>query len=103
MVVYNVICNMALEVKKKWLEWIDKQLNVLSKSEKKNVTSILKFNLTKPPERSEYALKYHILDYNAIKHFINNEDKIPKEKIRKTFEEAGLHFNSQPEIIIEFP
>ena len=72
---------MALEVKKKWLEWIDKQLNVLSKSEKKNVTSILKFNLTKPQERSEYALKYHILDYNAIKHFINNEDKIPKKKI----------------------
>lgn len=103
MVVYNVICNMTLEVKEKWLEWIDKQLNVLSKSEKKNVTPILKFKLTKPPERSEYSVPYQTLDYNAIKHFINNEDKTPKEKIRKTFDEAGLHFNSKLEIIKEFP
>ncbi|MGB0396397.1 MAG: DUF4286 family protein, partial [Flavobacteriaceae bacterium] len=42
MIVYNVTCNVAPEVEKQWQEWIDLQLNDISKSKKISTTSILK-------------------------------------------------------------
>ena len=103
MVVYNVTCNVALEVEKKWLEWIDKQLNDLSKSENINTTSILKLNSTATTEGLVYAIQYQISDQNTLDHFINNEGKILKKKIRNKFGEGVLHFCSQLEIIKEYP
>lgn len=103
MVVYNVTCNVALEVEKKWLEWIDKQLNDLSKSENINTTSILKLNLTATTEGLVYVIQYQISDQNTLDHFINNEGKILKKKIRNKFGEGVLNFSSQLEIIKEYP
>ena len=74
MVVYNVTCNVALEVEKKWLEWIDKQLNDLSKSENINTTSILKLN-SKVVNKVRWTLKkkYHLkkLKVGHARHKIN--------------------------------
>ena len=42
MVVYNVTCNVALEIEEKWLEWIDLQLTDLSQSEKITSTTLLR-------------------------------------------------------------
>ena len=102
MVVYNVTCNLELEVEKKWSEGIDEKLYVLLKHEKIIAPSSLKLNLSVPPKRSIYALDYNILDQNAVEQFIYNVDKILKEKISKEFGEAVLNFSSQLEIMKEY-
>ena len=102
MVAYNVTFNLELEVEKKWSNGIDKKLYVLLKPEKIIHPSSLKLNLSAPPKRPVYDLHYKILDQNAVDQFINNVDKILKEKIRKKFGEAVLNFNSQLKIIKEY-
>ena len=102
MVVFNVTCNLELEVEKKWSNGIDKKLYVLLKPEKIIHPSSLKLNLSAPPKRSVYALHYKILDQNTVNQFINNVDKILKEKISKKFGEAVLNFRSQLEIMKEY-
>ena len=37
MILYNVTCNVTQEVENQWLEWVDLQLNNISKSEKEIV------------------------------------------------------------------
>ena len=102
MVAYNVTFNLELEVEKKCLEGIDEKLDDLLKPEKIIDPSSLKLNLSAPPKRPVYDLHYKILDQNAVDQFINNVDKILKEKIRKKFGEAVLNFNSQLKIIKEY-
>ena len=103
MIVYNVTCNVAPEVKNQWLEWVDLQLNNISKSEKTIGTSILKLNTNSPTEEAVYALQYQITDHNALENFLNNEDKTLKDRIKTDFGEAVLHFSSQLEIIKKYP
>ena len=98
MIVYNVTCNVAPEVEKQWQEWIDLQLNDISKSKKISTTSILKLNTNTPTEGIVYALQYQIKDHNTLENFLKNEDQTLKDRIRD-FGEAVLHFSSQLEII----
>ncbi|MAG18591.1 MAG: hypothetical protein CMB98_00750 [Flavobacteriaceae bacterium] len=103
MIVYNVTCNVAPEVENQWLEWVDLQLNNISKSEKIIGTSILKLNTNSPTEEAVYALQYQIKDHNTLENFLNNEDKTLKDRIKMDFGEAVLHFSSQLEIIKKYP
>ena len=103
MIVYNVTCNVAPEVENEWLEWVDLQLNNISKSEKIIGTSILKLNTNSPTEEAVYALQYQITDHNTLENFLNNEDKTLKDRIKMDFGEAVLHFSSQLEIIKKYP
>ena len=103
MIVYNVTCNVAPEVENEWLEWVDLQLNNISKSEKTIGTSILKLNTNSPTEEAVYALQYQITDHNTLENFLNNEDKTLKDRIKMDFGEAVLHFSSQLEIIKKYP
>ena len=103
MIVYNVTCNVAPEVEKQWLEWVDLQLNNISKSEKIIGISILKLNTNSPTEEAVYALQYQITDHNTLENFLNNEDKTLKDRIKMDFGEAVLHFSSQLEIIKKYP
>ena len=103
MIVYNVTCNVAPEVENQWLEWVDLQLNNISKSEKIIGTSILKLNTNSPTEEAVYALQYQITDHNTLENFLNNEDKTLKDRIKMDFGEAVLHFSSQLEIIKKYP
>ena len=103
MIVYNVTCNVAPEVENQWLEWVDLQLNNISKSEKIIGTSILKLNTNSQTEEAVYALKYQIKDHNTLENFLNNEDKTLKDRIKMDFGEAVLHFSSQLEIIKKYP
>lgn len=102
MIVYNVTCNVALEIEKKWLDWVDLQLNELSKSEKITATSILKLDSKTPSEGAIYALQYHISDQITLQHFLKNEDQSLKKQIKIQFGDAVLHFSSQLEIIKEY-
>ena len=103
MIVYNVTCNVAPEVENEWLEWVDLQLNNISKSEKIIGISILKLNTNSPTEEAVYALQYQITDHNTLENFLNNEDKTLKDRIKMDFGEAVLHFSSQLEIIKKYP
>ncbi|MEC8636148.1 MAG: DUF4286 family protein [Bacteroidota bacterium] len=103
MIVYNVTCNVAPEVEKQWLEWIDLQLNDISKSEKISGSSILKLNTNNPKEGAVYALQYQISDHNSLQNFLENEDQVLKKQIKIQFGEAVLHFSSQLHIIKEYP
>jgi hypothetical protein len=57
MIIYNVTCNVVLEAEKKWLDWIDLELNELSKSQKITATTILKLDNNTPSEVAIYALQ----------------------------------------------
>ena len=72
---------MAPEVEKQWLEWIDLQLNDISKSKKISGTSILKLNANKPMEGVVYALQYKISNHDLLQSFIKIEDQVLKEQI----------------------
>ena len=102
MICYNVTCNVAQEVENQCLEWVDLQLNNISKSEKISGTSILKLNTNSPAEEAVYALQYQIKDHNTLENFLNNEDKTLKDRIKMVFGEAVLHFSSQFEIIKKY-
>ena len=102
MILYNVTCNVAPEVENQWLEWIDLQLNSISKSEKISSTSILKLKSNSPSEKSVYALQYQIKDHNTLENFLNKEDKTLKDRIKMDFGETVLHFSSQLEIIKKY-
>ena len=103
MIVYNVTCNVAPEIEKRWLEWIDLQLNNLSKSEKKSATSILKLNTNSSENEAVYALQHQIYNRNSLQSFLNNEDKVLKKQINTVFGKSVLHFSSQLEIIKKYP
>ena len=103
MILYNVTCNVAPEVENQWLEWVDLQLNNISKSENISGTSILKLNTNSQTEEAVYALQYQIKDHNTLENFLNNEDKTLKDRIKMDFGEAVLHFSSQLEIIKKYP
>jgi len=102
MILYNVTCNVAPEVENQWLEWVDLQLNNISKSEKITGTSILKLNTNSPTEEAVYALQYQIKDHNTLENFLNKEDKTLKDRIKMDFGETVLHFSSQLEIIKKY-
>ena len=103
MIVYNVTCNVTPKVENQWLEWVDLQLNNISKSEKIIGPSILKLNTNSQTEEAVYALQYQITDHNTLENFLNNEDKTLKDRIKMDFGEAVLHFSSQLEIIKKYP
>ena len=102
MIVHNVTCNVAPEVENQWLEWVDLQLNNISKSEKIIGPSILKLNTNSPTGKAIYALQCQITDHNTLENFLNNEDKTLKDRIKMDFGEAVLHFSSQLEIIKKY-
>ena len=102
MILYNVTCNVTQEVENQWLEWIDLQLNNISKSEKISGISILKLNTNISTEEVVYAIQYQIRDHNTLENFLNNEDKTLKDRIKMDFGEAVLHFSSQLEIIKKY-
>lgn len=102
MIVYNVTCNVAPEVEKQWLEWVDLQLNEISKSDKINAATILKVNNNPNSEGVIYALQYHIYNHDSLQNFLKKEDQVLKEQIKVQFGEAVLHFSSQLEIIKEY-
>ena len=102
MILFNVTCNVAPEVENQWLEWVDLQLNNISKSENIIGTSILKLNTNSPTEEAVYPLQYQIKDHNTLENFLNNEDKTLKDRIKMDFGEAVLHFSSQLEIIKKY-
>jgi hypothetical protein len=91
------------ELENEWLEWIDLQLDNISKSEKISGTSILKLNNNSPTEEVVYALQYQITDHNTLENFLKNEDKTLKDRIKMDFGEAVLHFSSQLEFIKKYP
>ena len=103
MTVYNVTCNVAREVEKKWLKWVDLRLNQISKSEKISATTILKLTTNTPKEDAIYALQYQISDQNSIQNFLENEDQVLKKQIKIQFGEAVLHFSSQLKILKQYP
>ena len=67
--VYNVTCNVALDVEKKWLEWVDLRLNLISKSKKIITNSILKIDTNTPLKTALYALKYQFSDNDKLQFF----------------------------------
>lgn len=103
MIVYNVTCNVAPEIEKRWLEWIDLQLNNLSKSEKISATSILKLNNNSSENEIVYALQYQIYNRDSLQSFLDNEDQVLKKQINTVFGKSVLHFSSQLEIIKKYP
>ncbi len=103
MIVYNVTCNVAPEIEKRWLEWIDLQLNNLSKSEKISATSILKLNNNSSENEIVYALQYQIYNRDSLQSFLDNEDQVLKKRINTVFGKSVLHFSSQLEIIKKYP
>ena len=103
MILYNVTCSVTQEVENQWLEWVDLQLNNISKSEKISGISILKLNTKSSTEELIYALQYKITDPNTLENFLNNEDKTLKDRIKRNFGDAVLHFSSQLEIINKYP
>ena len=103
MVVYNVTCNVALEIEEKWLKWINLQLNDLSQSEKITSTSILKLDTNTPTDGVVYALQYKISDHKTLQGFLQNEDLNLKQQIKSQFGDDVLHFSSQLEIIKQYP
>ena len=103
MVVYNVTCNVALEIEEKWLKWINLQLNDLSQSEKITSTSILKLDTNTSTDGVVYALQYQISDHKTLQGFLQNEDLNLKQQIKSQFGDGVLHFSSQLEIIKQYP
>ena len=103
MIVYNVTCNVAPEIEKRWLKWIDHQLYNLSKSEKISATSILKLNTNGSENEAVYALQYHIYNRDSLQSFLNNEDQVLKKQINTVFGKSVLHFSSQLLIIKKYP
>ena len=103
MIVYNVTCNVAPEIEKRWLEWIDLQLNNLSKSEKISATSILKLNNNSSENEIVYALQYQIYNRDSLQSFLDNEDQVLKKQINTVFGKSVLHFSSQLQIIKKYP
>ena len=103
MTVYNVTCNVARVVEKKWLKWVDLRLNQISKFEKISATSIIKLDTNTPKEDAIYALQYQISDHNSLQNFIENEDQVLKKQIKIQFGEAVLHFSSQLKILKQYP
>ena len=102
MMVYNVTCSVAIKVEKKWIEWVDIQLDKISKSGNISAASILKLNSNTTNKGVVYALQYQISDHNTLQNFLENEDQTLKEQIEETFGEAILHFSSQLEIIKQY-
>jgi hypothetical protein len=92
----------VLEAEKKWLDWIDLELNELSKSQKITATTILKLDNNTPSEVAIYALQYYISDQNTLQEFLKTEDQSLKKQIKTQFGDAVLHFSSQLEIIKEY-
>ena len=103
MILYNVTCNVTQEVENQWLEWVDLQLNNISKSEKIIGIYILKLNTNISTEEVVYAIQYQIRDQNTLENFLNNEDKTLKDRINMDFGDAVIHFSSQLEIINKYP
>ena len=103
MILYNVTCNVTQEVENQWLEWVDLQLNNISKSEKICGISILKINTNISTGEVVYAIQYQIRDHNKLENFLNNEDKTLKDRINMDFGDAVIHFSSQLEIINKYP
>ena len=103
MILYNVTCNVTQEVENQWLEWVDLQLNNISKSEKIIGIYILKLNTNISTEEVVYAIQYQIRDHNTLENFLNNEDKTLKDRINMDFGDAVIHFSSQLEIINKYP
>ena len=103
MILYNVTCNVAEEFENQWLEWVDLQLNNISKSEKISGISILKLNTNISTEEVVYAIQYQIRDHNTLENFLNNEDKTLKDRINMDLGDAVIHFSSQLEIINKYP
>ena len=103
MIVYNVTCNVAPEIEKRWLEWIDHQLYNLSKSEKISATSILKLNNNSSENEIVYALQYQIYNRDSLQSFLDNEDQVLKKQINTVFGKSVLHFSSQLQIIKKYP
>lgn len=103
MILYNVTCNVTQEVENQWLEWVDHQLNNISKSEKISGISILKLNTNISTEDVVYAIQYQISDHNTLENFLKNEDKTLKDRINMDFGDAVIHFSSQLEIINKYP
>lgn len=103
MIVYNVTCNVAPEIEKRWLEWIDPQLDNLSKSEKISATSILKLNTNSSENEAVCALQYQIYNRDSLQSFLNNEDQVLKKQINTVFGKSVLHFSSQLQIIKKYP
>ena len=103
MIVYNVTNNVAPEIEKRWLEWIDLKLDNLSKSEKISAPSILKLNSNNSENEAVYALQYQIYNRDSLQSFLNNEDQVLKKQINTVFGESVLHFSSQLEIIKKYP
>ena len=69
MIVNNVTWNVALHKEKKWLEWVDLRLNLISKSEKIIANSILKIETNTVSEASLYVLKYQLSDNDKLQFF----------------------------------
>ena len=102
MILYNVTCNVTQEVENQWLEWVDLQLNNISKSEKISGIYILKLNTNISIDEVVYAIQYQIRDQNTLENFLNNEDKTLKDRINMDFGDAVIHFSSQLEIINKY-
>ena len=99
MIVYNVTCNVTLEVEKRWLESINFRVNNLSKSEKILATSILKLNKNSFEKAAVYTLQYKISNRDSLLSFLNNKDQVLKRQIKTAFGESVLHFSSRLEIL----
>lgn len=102
MIVYNITCNVAPEIEKRWLEWIDLQLDNLSKSEKISTTSILKLNTNSSENEVVNTLQYQIYNRDSLQSFLNNEDQVIKKQINTVFGKSVLYFSSQLEIIKKY-
>ena len=87
MIVYNLTCNVDLEVEKQWVEWVDLQLGQMSKSDRINNTYLLKLNSNSPSKGSIYALQYLISNQETLQNFLKNE---------------GLEAINYPEPIVDY-
>ena len=92
MIVYNVTCNVAPEVEKQWQEWIDLQLNDISNPKNKHDLHS-KAQYQHPNRRDSLCLQYQITDQNTLENFLKNEDQTLKDRIKRDFGEAVLHFS----------
>ena len=74
MILYNVTCNVTQEIENQWLEWVDLQLNNISKS-KNNWNLHSKLNTNISIDEVVYAIQYQIRDQIHLR-TLNNEDKL---------------------------
>ena len=101
MIVYNVTCNVAPDIEKRWLEWIDLQLDNLSKSEKISATSILKLNNNSSENEAVYALQYQIYNRDSLQSFLNNEDNFSDQDWKNLYELAEDTFVEETDSLKE--